>query len=114
MGYIRHDVLVIVTQARSDFDRQARALLRETREDDPRSTKLVKRTACNVNGYVIWTVLPDGSKEGWKDSDNTDAIRGRFEYLAQCEKWADGVRVRFGGDKPGKVTVETVSTIAED
>lgn len=34
-----------------------------------------------INDYVTWVFLPDGSKEGWPDSDDGDRHRQHFADL---------------------------------
>lgn len=61
-----------------------------------------------VNGYLSFAFLPDGSKEGWEDSDLGDEFRQRFIDLFSFAH-GDGsspfdvlvIDARFGGDEPG-------------
>lgn len=58
-----------------------------------------------INDYLHFVFLPDGSKEGWDDSDKGDAYREQFaELFSAC--YEDGsspfdvALVRYGGDEP--------------
>ncbi|WP_109507319.1 hypothetical protein [Nocardioides speluncae] len=58
-----------------------------------------------INGDLVAAFLPDGSKEGWPDSDEGDDYRRQFiELFSWC--YDDGsspfevVHLRFGGDEP--------------
>lgn len=58
-----------------------------------------------VNGDFMFAFLPDGSKEGWYDSDLGDEFRRAFIELFSF-RYDDGsspfdvVELRFGGDDP--------------
>lgn len=61
-----------------------------------------------VNGYVTYVFAPDGSNEGWSESDDGDRHRRQFAELFDF-KYSDGsspcnvlvIDARFGGDEPG-------------
>lgn len=68
-----------------------------------------KDTACTftpiyispVNGYMTFYILPDGSKEGWLESDKADEARGNFmESLRDYNGYLDAVELQYGGDEP--------------
>jgi hypothetical protein len=49
-----------------------------------------------INGYTTVVMLPDGSKEGWAESDYVDELRDRFiERLEEEDKW-DWIEVGYG------------------
>jgi hypothetical protein len=57
-----------------------------------------------TNGYQSFFVAPDGSKEGWAESKNGDAVRhGLIEWL-QAHRYSDGsssmnwVEIQFADD----------------
>lgn len=57
-----------------------------------------------VNGGASFAVLPDGSKEGWGDSDNGDSARDRIAEWLDAQAYDDGsnvydwVELSFPGD----------------
>jgi hypothetical protein len=63
-----------------------------------------------MNDYMTYVFAPDGSKEGWSDSDAVDELRERFISLFS-ETYEDGsspfdiVHVRFGRDLAGAKVV---------
>ncbi len=66
----------------------------------------------SINGYRSAVVWPDGSNEGWADSDEGDAIRDKLvEWLrTQCNvedgsSWFEWVEVGYSSDS-GTATVE--------
>jgi hypothetical protein len=58
--------------------------------------------ADSVNGYHSFLVAPDGSKEGWIDSDLGDQRRDQFvewiRVLPDTEGHLDWIDVEYGGD----------------
>lgn len=42
-----------------------------------------------VNGYYTFLVGPDGSKEGWKPSDQGDAARAAFIAWLEAQRYED-------------------------
>jgi hypothetical protein len=63
-----------------------------------------------TNGYRHYVLLPDGSKEGWADSDTGDDIRERFIGLFSVRhddgsSPQEGVHVTYGGDYEVEVGV---------
>jgi hypothetical protein len=66
-----------------------------------------------VNGWASFLVAPDGSKEGWPDSDEGDARRDSFISWLDAQRYEDGstslywVEVSFGETCQGeRVAVE--------
>jgi hypothetical protein len=97
MGYIRNHAIV-VTSTYGDYIQQAHVAAKEI---FPWVSEI---SDTGINGSRSFFIPPDGSKEGWEDSDLGDDRRNRFkewlrlqEYddesspLAWCEVW-------YGGD----------------
>ena len=57
-----------------------------------------------VNNYRSFAIVPDGSKEGWPESDEGDEGRDRFIEWLDTQRYDDGsprqrwVEVQFGDD----------------
>lgn len=52
-----------------------------------------------LNGYETFFVAPDGSKEGWEDSNAGDEKREQFlDWVTAYGKFLEVVEVRYGGD----------------
>jgi hypothetical protein len=99
MGYVQHDTVIVTTDESQAPDLDAfRASIPE------RFRRLVIGPIPSVvNAYVTCVFLPDGSKEGWVDSDTGDDIRARFVALfgqrfSDGSSWHDVVHVTYGGD----------------
>lgn len=55
-----------------------------------------------INGYLSFFIAPDGSKEGWKDSNAGDEARKEFlDYLKSLSSYdrPDYVEIYYGGDQ---------------
>ena len=58
-----------------------------------------------MNGYYSFFVAPDGSKEGWEDSDEGNKKRDEFIKYLKTHKYEDGsssiswVEIQFGDDE---------------
>lgn len=64
----------------------------------------------HANGFRSFAVFPDGSKEGWRTSDDGDVLRKSIvDYLRTMQTsglaW---VEVSYGGDEP-KARIEAES-----
>jgi hypothetical protein len=106
MGYMAHHAIVVTSWHEGRIiEAHGRAVsigLRPTAVTDEA-----------INGYRSFLIPPDGSKEGWDDSDAGDAKRDAFmDIIDKDFAYDDGsnsvefVCVRFGGDETGEATVE--------
>lgn len=100
MGYHIHHTIV-VTSFQSDAISEAHRLAVET---FGASSIVSPLCAGLTNGYQSFMIAPDGSKEGWQQSDDMDAARAAFRFalrrLEERSLWVDWVEVSFGGDEP--------------
>ena len=100
MGYINHRATIITY---FNFPDKEPDLLRNFIASLPKESqeKLIVRDAA-VNGYRLLIIPPDGSKEGWRESDETDTLADLIVERATHTKgvFADCVTVAFGGDEP--------------
>ena len=52
-----------------------------------------------TNNQASFFIAPDGSKEGWADSDKSDEARTELlDWMLKNENFSDYIEVRFGGD----------------
>lgn len=99
MGYFRHDAIVV--QGEDQFGIEiahdhAINVFAETH------VKVTEVTPAVINASRAFLIAPDGSKEGWKDSDDGDKAREvylEFLELDDRVRLLDWVRVNFGGDE---------------
>jgi hypothetical protein len=113
MGYIRHHAIV-VTASNEDDARSAH----DEAERIFGCTTGVVTSLCDpvMNGYISFAVLPDGSKEGWEESDDGDAARNRLIAWLESEATRgvlDWAEVQFGDDN-GEQIVTRASGMARN
>lgn len=104
MGYIRHHAIVIVSANNRMIE-----LAHETAvEYKCTVTPIVDST---VNGYRSFLVCPDGSKEGWLESEAGNEQRELLIKWMNSKRYDDGssslswVEVEFGGDDAHQINV---------
>jgi hypothetical protein len=102
MGYHRHHAIVVTSWKDAGIETahaEASQIFSTT------AAKVTPVTEPGVNGYRSFMVAPDGSKEGWSDSDQGDETRQRFIDWMNTQRCEDGsstaldwVEIGFGGD----------------
>jgi len=100
MGYVRHVALVVTGHDYSDaIDR---AHVEAVRICGERVTSLIRSP---VNGYRSFMAAPDGSKLGWRESDEATEQREQLKSWMKLTRHEDGsgplawVEVQFGDDE---------------
>ena len=95
---IQHDSIIATTWDRDVFRRFEEWL--KSRSEDEQS--LVIRGGSWINSYKTFVVLPDGSKEGWEESEKGNAFRKAVIHRLEADCYSDGsspwswVEVSFG------------------
>jgi len=107
MGYIEHAAVIVTVSdyANDDRDLAPGPKVEAFRESLPEEWRalVIGPVRAVVNGYGTYAFLPDGSKEGWRDSDQGDEYRSQFTAIFAF-RYEDGsspfdaVEVRYGGD----------------
>lgn len=113
MGYMRHHAIVVTTyksELAAEAHKQATALFQS--EPGVRAFNGISPAdmitpvlESPVNGYCSFAILPDGSKEGWADSDVGDTARAEFVKWLESQRYVDGssplawVEVQYGDDE---------------
>ena len=95
MGYMRHDAIVVTA-----FDKKNLEPARVKAEELELPVSEIVESG--TNGYVSFLIAPDGSKEGWEESERGDHARDVWKAWA-CEArsrhvWLDWVHVSYAGD----------------
>lgn len=100
MGYMRHHA-VLVTSWEKEAIEKARVIAVSLFGED-----MVSQTSPpSINGYVSFAVFPDGSKEGWEESDRGDIARAEFVQYMRENVYEDGsscfgwLEVQYGDDE---------------
>lgn len=99
MGYIRHDALVVTAFAIE-------------RLEPARAKAIALGLPCSevvpspINGYVSFLIAPDGSKEGWGDSNAGEKARAEWVAWARSDyRGLDWAHVTYGGDDANAATL---------
>jgi hypothetical protein len=98
MGYMRHHAILITTFSEEDI-KSAHEKAVEIFGDTVSEVRESK-----INGYRSFAVFPDGSKEGWTDSDAGDSQRAQFVAWLNEHRYEDNstsydwVEVQYGDD----------------
>ena len=91
MGYIRHNA-IIATTWRPDSAGSLVEYARGLRMEAVAGDKL-------MNGYITVCINPDGSKEGWEDSNYGDQARERIkDWIRAHEDMWEWCEVAYGHD----------------
>lgn len=98
MGYHIHHTIVVTswneerTKAAHDFARIIFSTL---------DAHVSEISTPGINGYTSFFIAPDGSKEGWPESNACNTARDKFfKSLKELDGYVDAVEVAFGGDEP--------------
>lgn len=122
MGYTRHNAIVVTAlgffmRGKGDIPAPDVEAFRSSLPPAWQAL-IVGPVPSVVEDYQSFAFLPDGSKEGWEDSDRGDEYRQQFIDLFSVTG-ADGftytdvlvLDARFGGDEP-EAGYEPVLTVA--
>lgn len=94
MGYHIHHTIVCTTWE----EKHLAAVHAKAKELFPFCVSEIVKGQCN--GYSSFFIAPDGSKEGWKESDQYNERRSKFkEWLRETNSDVDWAEVAFGGDE---------------
>lgn len=106
MGWQRHDAIIVTCcDDVANIEEAHRVAVEICANVSP-------LTGSMINGYRSFLVAPDGSKEGWAESDQGDGERAKFIEWLESQRYEDGsspydwVEVRFANDGPAKIVAE--------
>lgn len=99
MGYIFNQFVVAHLPEWGKGFREAIQAMEALQQDPVFGKTISGPSLLMVNGQCqTWLLGPDGSKEGWEESDRGDAFRQRFlEAAALCER-SSVLHWTMGGD----------------
>lgn len=98
MGYMRHHTIVVASWDSGSMERAHEKATRIFSWVSPLSPEA-------VNGYSSFFIPPDGSKEGWQESNEGDENRDRFISWLGQQRHVDNssnlswVEIQFGDDE---------------
>jgi hypothetical protein len=97
MGYIRHDAIVVTSW-------KSEAIEAAAKEATELGCTVIGPSDGVMNGYRTLLVCPDGSNEGWDNSEAGDERRERFRAYLTAQRYDDGssplewVELSYGSD----------------
>jgi hypothetical protein len=91
MGYMRHDAIV-VTSWNSEAIEEAAAKAREC------GLEVLGPSSVAMNGIRTLLVCPDGSTEGWDESEAFDAKRATYLAYLNSVRYLSWVALAYGSD----------------
>lgn len=100
MGYMRHHAILVT--ASQDSGRINTAHAKAVEICGELVSPIIKSA---INCYGSFFVAPDGSKEGWANSNNGDIRRDAFVEWLNRQRWSDGstsyswAEVQYGDDE---------------
>lgn len=103
MGYIKHHAIVVTSW--QDDIKKAKSKAKEI------GLHVIGPSKESTNGYRSILICPDGSKEGWGESDLGDFRRAKFRNWLDSQKFEDGssflewAEISYSGDdREAKIT----------
>lgn len=102
MGYMRHHAIVVTT---TDFHRDKLGKVLAKIGTDCSQVRITPVVESGSNSCLSFCVIPDGSKEGWPESDQGDNDRTEIKALLRSYQYADAsspfdwVEVQYGDDE---------------
>jgi hypothetical protein len=102
MGYMRHHAIVVTGMKEWHAD-HLQTIYDAHAAATTCGCAVTSITDAVMNGYASFMVAPDGSKEGWRDSDQGDEARAKFIDWLHGAQWFDWAEVAYSGDDHGAV-----------
>ena len=106
MGYIRHNA-ILVTGNYDNWASKAREKALNIFSED--LVSYIMKSP--INRYETFFVAPDGSKEGWDESDIGDKHRAEFIAWLNAQKYDDNssplawVEIQYGDDEGQTIVI---------
>lgn len=120
MGYIKHHAIIITGWQKDKVisaNKKAKEIfIKHFKESIFREIKLVSNVIEGVvNAQYSFFIAPDGSKEGWSDSDFADNARAEFiEWIKSGDAgYVEYAEICFGGDDSENTFINTSNKFAE-
>ena len=123
MGYMRHHAIVITSDdEKAIFDLRQFIVEAVTPvvSDFDSPVEVTEITGRAVNGYRSFMVAPDGSKEGWAESDIGEKIREDVIKTLNLKRYEDGsspfdwAEIQFGDDEHDNRMLRASGGMKED
>lgn len=107
MGYMRHHAIVVTGYDHYDTPSEGQpidvlhATVLKLQERFPSLCWIspVSPAGLAINGYRSFFIAPDGSKEGWTDSDNGDVFRNKVVQVLERNRNCHYAEIQFADDE---------------
>lgn len=102
MGYMRHNAIIVTTCFKD-------ALVEAANEATKLGFHVLGPSDPAINGYMSILVCPDGSKEGWPESEYYDKQRAAYRMWLDFKKYGDSdscyewVEVSYNNEHPPEI-----------
>ena len=101
MGYIKHHAIIVTSWDEKRIE-TAHTVALDT------GNNVTGIVGPLTNGYCTFTIVPDGSKEGWPPSDDGDVSRHMFiEWITNNSDRLEWVYVSYGNDDWAATVVDS-------
>lgn len=118
MGYMKHNAAIVTNWDLKELEAahlKAKEIFKAKFEGDVMVRDAARLVSDIVHGIInsqaSFFIAPDGSKEGWADSDKSDEARKEFlDWLLANENFSDYIEVRFGGDDEYDTVIRSKDT----
>ena len=109
MGYIRHHAIIVTTW---DEDKAKKAHEKAL----TLKTNVTEIILGSINSYYSFMIGPDGSKEGWSESEVGDVQRKEFIKWVNSQAYEDGssaysfIEIQYGDDNGENKIISNLSS----
>jgi hypothetical protein len=118
MGYVKHNAAIVTNwdfKKLESAHKKAKEIYAAKFEPDVMvrdAARLVSDIIHGItNSQASFFIAPDGSKEGWADSNKSDEARTEFlDWLLKNDNFSDYIEVRFGGDDEYDTVIRSKDT----
>lgn len=91
MGYIKHHAIIVTSWDDQQIDKAKKVA-------DNIGLLVTNVVTDNINGYSTFLICPDGSKEGWPESETGDKMRNDFLDTIKAFSNIEWVEVSYSPD----------------
>jgi hypothetical protein len=104
MGFIKHNAIIVTGEKGDVFkaNKKACKIFKKYLKNNTLVSEVIPGVANNQYSFLI---APDGSKEGWENSNNADIAREKLCRWLHKKGVCEYIEIRFGGDDDGQTFV---------
>lgn len=100
MGRMKHDSIIVTSWGEDHITKAAKKAIKL-------GLAVSELVPSNINGYSSFLIAPDGSKEGWDESEAGIKARSAWKVWADKEEdlYIEWVHLTWGGDNPERCAI---------